>query len=168
MDWQPEEKWMEEALKCAAHAFEMQEVPVGAVIIYKGELIASSYNTVEADNDASCHAEILCLQKAAHILGNWRLQDCTLYCTLEPCCMCYGAMVHFRLPRLVWGAPDLRHGVLGSWYDLSLRPHLIHRVDYKGNFMSQECGQLMRDFFQNRREYNARQKRGASSFEDGS
>jgi tRNA(Arg) A34 adenosine deaminase TadA len=99
------------------------EVPIGAVLVFQNQIISSAYNQVESLKDATAHAEMLCLKQAAEKLDNWRLLDCTLYCTLEPCLMCAGAMILSRVKTLVWGAPDLRHGAGGSLYErLRYRP----------------------------------------------
>ena len=109
---------MREALKEAKKAFEKDEVPVGAVLVHKNRIIARGHNQVELLQDATAHAEMICLSAGAEALGNWRLAETTLYCTLEPCCMCAGALLSARVTRLVWGAPDLRVGANGSWIDL--------------------------------------------------
>lgn len=149
-----EEKWMQKALEEAQSAFDIHEVPIGAVIIHNNEVIASAHNQVESAQDASCHAELQCLRAAAAKLGRWRLNDCVLYCTFEPCIMCYGAMVHFRLGGLVFGAPDLRHGALGSLYDLSLRKHPIHQVPFVSGCLKESCKEIVQRFFRLRREEN--------------
>lgn len=149
-----EEKWMKLALEEAQKAFDSQEVPIGAVLICENEVVATASNSVERCHDASCHAELECLKKGAQKLGRWRLNDCTLYCTLEPCLMCYGAMVHFRLGGLVFGAADLRHGALGSFYDLSQRKHPIHEVPFQGGFMIDPCRDILQTFFRKRRQKN--------------
>ena len=102
--------YMEVALEEAQKAYDAGEVPVGAVVVFQNQIISRSYNQVESLQDASAHAEMLCLKQAAQKLGNWRLLDCTLYCTLEPCLMCAGAMILSRIKTLVWGAQDIRHG----------------------------------------------------------
>lgn len=146
-----DEYWMLKAQEMAKKAFDKQEVPVGAVLVKNNDLLASSYNQVESCQDASCHAELQVLKEGAKRLGGWRLHGCTLYCTLEPCIMCYGAMIHFRLDRLVWAAPDIRHGALGSLYDLSFREHPIHKIKITPHFMAEYSAELMRSFFQQRR-----------------
>src|SRR3990172_2440938 len=108
-----EERWMHEAIAEAKAAFAKGEVPVGAVLVKEGVVIARAHNLVESASDATAHAEMLCLKKGADFLKNWRLLGATLYCTLEPCPMCAGAMIHSRLERLVWGAPDVRCGAHG-------------------------------------------------------
>ncbi len=146
-----DEFFMKLALEEARKAFLLGEVPVGAVVVHKGEMIASGYNQVEMKKDASFHAEMVALKQAAEVLGGWRLQECTLYCTLEPCCMCAGSMYLFRIASLVWGAPDLRHGANGSLVDLFTIDHPIHAVSIKGGVMQEECGQILKEFFQKRR-----------------
>jgi tRNA(adenine34) deaminase len=147
-----DEKFMLEALKQAYKAFEAGEVPVGAVLVQDGAIIAKGFNQVELLNDATAHAEIICMTSAEASFGNWRLLNCTLYCTLEPCSMCAGAMFLSRLPRLVWGAPDLRHGANGSWTDLFALKHNIHNVEVKRGVFEAESATLMRDFFIKRRQ----------------
>ncbi len=149
--WLVEEKWMQRALEEAQKAFEQQEVPIGAVLVCQNELVAAASNKVEGSCDASSHAELECLKLGAQKLGRWRLNDCILYCTLEPCLMCYGAMVHFRLGGLVFGAPDLRHGALGSFYDLSQRRHPIHEVPFQGGFMLDPCRDRIQQLVRQRR-----------------
>jgi tRNA(adenine34) deaminase len=143
--------YMQEALLEAKKAFEMDEVPVGAVLVHRGEIIARAHNQVERLGDASAHAEMLCLRLGAQHLGNWRLLETTLYCTLEPCAMCAGAMILARLPALVWGAPDLRHGANGSWTNL-FPHHPIHQVAVQSGVLQEECSTLMTAFFQKKRE----------------
>jgi tRNA(adenine34) deaminase len=150
LEW--DEHFMREALKEAACAFAKGEVPVGAVLTYNNEVIARAHNLVELHADATLHAEMLCLKQGAQILGNWRLLEATLYCTLEPCPMCAGAMIHSRLKRLVWGAPDLRCGAHGSWVNLLDIQHPIHQITATTGVLKQECGQMLRDFFKARRE----------------
>jgi len=139
------------ALDQAKIAFEKGEVPVGAVLLLNGELIASAHNEVEGLQDASAHAELLCLRRAAQNLKRWRLLGATLYCTLEPCAMCAGAMYLYRLKRVVWGAPDLRQGAHGSWIDLRAANHPIHALEVESGLLAVESAQLMKGFFQKRR-----------------
>lgn len=145
---------MREAVKEAARAFEKGEVPVGAVIVYQGSIIARSHNLVEEMQDATAHAEILCLRKAAEIIGNWRLLDAVLYCTLEPCAMCAGAMIASRIKKVVWAAPDIRQGAGGSFISLVQAPHPIHRVEFESGVLCEESAELMRKFFKERRSAN--------------
>lgn len=142
---------MQEALLEAQRAFDKGEVPVGAVLVYKEEIIARGHNLVEQTKDATAHAEMNCLREASKILENWRLLEATLYCTLEPCSMCAGAMILSRVKKLVWGARDLRHGADGSWTSLISLPHPIHQVEVEGGVLAEECAVLMREFFKRRR-----------------
>ena len=146
-----DDAFMQEALKEARQAFEKGEVPIGAVIVFDGKVIARAHNLVEERGDGTQHAEMLCLQEAARVLGNWRLNEATLYCTLEPCPMCAGAMIHSRLKTLVWGAPDLRCGAHGSWVNLFDPIHPIHRVQVRKGICDVEASALMREFFRMRR-----------------
>lgn len=145
------EFFMKMALEEAKKAYSCNEVPVGAVVVHQGKVIASGYNQVESKKDASFHAELIALKKAAEVLQNWRLQECILYCTLEPCSMCAGAMFLFRIPHLVWAAPDIRHGSNGSIVDLFSVPHPIHRVSVTKGVLQEESSQLLKEFFQKRR-----------------
>ncbi len=142
---------MREALLEAEKAFAKGEVPVGAVLVHQGEIIARAHNLVESLRDATAHAEMLCLKMGAEVLENWRLVGATLYCTLEPCPMCAGAMIHSRLERLVWGAPDLRCGAHGSWVNILDAGHPIHQPQVASGVLAEECGVLMRTFFKQRR-----------------
>lgn len=144
--------WMQEALKEARKGAAKGEVPVGAVLVYQGKIIARAHNQVEGDKSALAHAEILCLQQGARVLDNWRLIDTTLYCTLEPCPMCAGAMIHSRVGRLVWGAKDLRCGAHGSWIDLFAKNHPIHTISVQSGVLQEECAHEMQSFFRKRRQ----------------
>ena len=146
-----DEKFMLEALKQAWKAFEADEVPVGAVLVHEGEIIARGYNQVELLQDATANAEMLCMTSRAASLGNWRLLQTTLYCTVEPCSMCAGAMLLSRVGKLVWGAPDLRHGANGSWVDLFEKAHPTHALTIVSGILEALCAQLLRDFFQQQR-----------------
>src|SRR5262245_53125511 len=118
-----DERFMLEALKEAWKAFNEEEVPVGAVLVKDGHIIARGYNQVEMLRDATAHAEMICITAGEAALENWRLSKTTLYCTIEPCSMCAGAMLLSRLETLVWGAPDIRHGANGSWINLFEKAH---------------------------------------------
>ncbi len=146
-----DERFMREALKEAKKAFIADEVPVGAVIVFDGKVIARGYNQVESLRDATAHAEMLAITAAEAFFGNWRLEGCTLYCTLEPCPMCAGAMLLSRLDRLVWGAPDKRHGANGSWINLFEKPHPTHALTITNSVLSSWCEQPMKQFFRNKR-----------------
>lgn len=142
---------MREALEEAKIAFSKDEVPVGAILVSDGQIIARAHNLVESLQDATAHAEILCLQRASAHLLNWRLLKTTLYITLEPCCMCVGAILLSRVSRVVWGAPDLRQGADGSWVSVLSHRHPIHNVEVARGVLAQESAQLMKDFFKNKR-----------------
>lgn len=138
---------MEIALQEAQKSFKKGEVPVGAVLVKEGKVIAKAHNLIETRKDATAHAEILCLQKGAKKWGDWRLLGTTLYATLEPCSMCAGAMFLSRIERLVYGAPDLRHGAHGSFTDLFALKHPTHKIEVTGGVRAEECARLMQDFF---------------------
>lgn len=144
-------KWMELALAQARQAAAEGEIPVGAVLVRGDALIAACHNRREALHDPTAHAEILCMRQAAHALGDWRLRECTLYVTLEPCPMCAGAMVMAQLSQCVYGAADPRQGCCGSVYDLPADPHLHGTTRWQGGVMAEECLALMQTFFQGKR-----------------
>lgn len=146
-----DECFMLEALVEARKAFALDEVPVGAVAVSDGVIIARAYNKVESLRDASAHAEMLCLQEAARFLGRWRLFGVTLYTTLEPCSMCAGAVASFRLERLVWGAPDTRQGADGSFTSFLSLKHPIHNVAIDRHLLAEQSSSLMKTFFEKRR-----------------
>lgn len=139
--------YMRLALAEAAAALDTGDVPIGAIAIYDGQIVGRGRNRREADHDATAHAEMLALREASIALERWRLDGVTLYCTLEPCTMCAGAMVLARLPRLVYGAVDLKAGMAGSIDDLLRHPRLNHRVDVQGGLLAAESGDLLRAFF---------------------
>lgn len=147
-----DEDFMRLALEEAKKAYAIGEVPVGAVLVWNNQVIAKAHNLVETRGDASAHAELLCLSAASVALDNWRLLNTTLYCTLEPCSMCAGAMLLSRIETLVWGAPDIRHGAHGSWVNLLDHPHPIHQVAVRKGVLADESSALIRSFFQNRRQ----------------
>lgn len=139
--------WMRLALDEARRAPEHGDVPIGAVVVRDGVVLARAHNRREVDGDATAHAELLAIREASRVIGHWRLEDVTLYCTLEPCAMCAGAMVLARLPRLVYGAHDPKAGAGGSVMDLLNHPQLNHRVAVTGGVLSEECAALIVDFF---------------------
>jgi len=142
---------MRVALAEAEAAAGEREVPVGAVVVAKGEIIARGHNRSETDNDPSAHAEIVALREAARKTGNYRLTGATLYVTLEPCAMCMGALVQARIERLVFGAYDPKAGAAGSAIDLSDSPSFNHRFEINGGVLAEECGALLKSFFESRR-----------------
>lgn len=146
-----DEHFMRLALAEAHLAYQASEVPIGAAITHQNTLLATAHNSVETLQDASAHAETLCLRLASEKLHSWRLTDLTLYTTLEPCAMCLGFILLARLKRLVWGAPDLRHGACGSWINLLTFPHPTHSLQISCGVLALPSAQLMRNFFHQRR-----------------
>ncbi|MBA2578540.1 MAG: nucleoside deaminase [Euzebyaceae bacterium] len=142
---------MDRALAQARIALQTGDVPVGAVVVRDGAVIAEACNRREADRDPTAHAELLAIRRAAAELGSWRLDGCTLYVTLEPCTMCAGALVLARLPALVFAAADPKAGAVGSVYDVPRDARLNHRVDVSSGVLAEECGAVLRRFFQARR-----------------
>ncbi len=153
-----DEYWMTQALAQARSAQRLGEVPVGAVLVAQGELIASGYNQPIRAHDCSAHAEIACLRQAGLIRRNYRLPGTTLYVTLEPCVMCAGALIQARVQRVVYGAPDPKAGAAGSVYDVLSVVRLNHRVQLCGGVLEPECADQLRRFFRARREGRARLK----------
>ena len=139
------------ALQQAQRAWDEGEVPVGAVVVKDGIVIAQGYNRPIGAHDPTAHAEVMALREAAKILGNYRLPGCELYVTLEPCVMCSGAMMHARLARVIYGAADLKTGACGSVVNLFEHEKLNHHTDVVAGVMADECGQLLKDFFASRR-----------------
>ena len=148
--------FMEQALALARQAAEAGEVPVGAVLVHQGVVIATGHNAPIVSQDPTAHAEIRALRAGAARLGNYRLEDCELYVTLEPCPMCAGALLHARLKRVVFGAPDPKTGAAGSVLDLFAQSQLNHQTAVQGGVLAQECGALLQDFFQRKREAQRR------------
>lgn len=140
-------RWMSEALCAAQQAADLGEVPVGAVVVVGGELIARAFNRREIDSDPLAHAEILAIRQAARTLGSWRLIGCSLYVTLEPCAMCAGALVNSRVETLVFGAEDPKAGFCGSLGDLVREPRLNHRLEVRSGVLEEESRQLLKSFF---------------------
>jgi tRNA(adenine34) deaminase len=151
IDLQSDQHFMREALRQAAKAYEAGEVPVGAVIVREGHVIARAFNQVELLKDATAHAEMLALTQAEEVVGDWRLTDCTLYVTKEPCPMCAGAIVHTRLARVVFGASDLKAGAAGSALNLLQFPTLNHRCEITRSVCETECRTLLQKFFMEQR-----------------
>ena len=143
--------FMQQAIAQARRAEALGEVPVGAVVVKDGVVIATGYNQPIGTHDPTAHAEIMALRTAATVLGNYRLPGCTLYVTLEPCAMCSGAMMHARLARVVYGATDLKTGACGSVLNLFDEPRLNHHTELHGGVLGEECGALLREFFAMRR-----------------
>ncbi len=143
-----DEYYMSQALMEARKALELEEVPIGAVVVYEGEIIGRGYNLREKDNDPTAHAEIIALRKAARKISSWRLEGCKLYVTIEPCPMCAGAIVQARIDTLIYGASDPKAGAAGSLYNIVGDERLNHRLqEVKGGVLAEECSNMMKDFF---------------------
>ena len=139
------------ALAQARQAAAVGEVPIGAVAVLHNSVIGAGFNRKEQAHDPTAHAEMIALRQAAEHLGNWRLERVTLYCTLEPCPMCAGAMLQARLKRLVWGAPDIRFGADGSVVELLKADGFNHRVSVQSGVLADECGAMLTEFFRRQR-----------------
>jgi len=146
-----DENFMREALRQAQKANEAGEVPVGAVIVRAGKIIARAHNQVELLKDATAHAEMLALTQAEAAVGDWRLTECDLYVTKEPCAMCAGALVHTRIRRVIFGCTDPVAGAAGSVMNLLQMPALNHRCDIASGVLQEECATILQDFFRKRR-----------------
>jgi tRNA(adenine34) deaminase len=146
-----DEYFMRLALREAEHALEHEDVPIGAVVVREGEVIAAAHNERELRQDPTAHAEIIALREAAQAVGSWRLLDTVLYVTLEPCAMCAGAIVLGRVARVVYGASDPKAGASGSVFDVLGEPRLNHRPEVAGGLLRLECGGLLSEFFASRR-----------------
>jgi tRNA(adenine34) deaminase len=142
-----DEQWMRLALEQAAEAMALGEVPVGAVAVLNEQVIGAGFNRKESDHDPTAHAEMIALRQAAAYLSNWRLLGVTLYCTLEPCPMCAGAMIQGRLSRLVYGAQDTRFGADGTIVDVLRQPAFNHQVVITTGVLAEEAGELLQQFF---------------------
>jgi tRNA(adenine34) deaminase len=145
---------MREALAAARDAARHGDVPIGALVVFDGEVIATSANRTVRDQDPTAHAEVLVLRESARVRGSWRLAGCTLYVTVEPCAMCAGAVVLSRIDRLVFGAWDEKAGMVGSVGDIVRHPRLNHRAEVVAGVMAKECGELLREFFGSMRSEN--------------
>src|SRR5262245_53122439 len=167
IDLQSDHYFMGEALRQAGKAFAAEEVPVGAVVVRNGRIIARAFNQVETLKDATAHAEMLALTQAEEAVGDWRLNDCTLYVTKEPCPMCAGAIVHVRLARVVYGASDPKAGAAGSAMNLLQFPTLNHRCDITAGVCEPECRALLQAFFAEQRKKADSQKTDTGAGENG-
>ena len=144
---QPHDWFMHAALAQARAAFEQDEVPVGAVIVHQGRVIAEAYNQREALRDPTAHAEMIAITQAAEALGSWRLLDCTLYVTLEPCPMCAGAIVQARIPTVIYGTTDLKAGACHTLYQITTDARLNHQAVVLGGVLQEECRAILQEFF---------------------
>lgn len=151
MDFSSDEYFMREALRAARRALAADEVPCGAVVVREGTIIARAWNQVEMLKDATAHAEMLAITQAEAVVDDWRLVDCDLYVTKEPCPMCAGAIVHARLRRVVFGCPDPRGGAAGGLIDILRLPGLNHHCVVTGGVLADECADMLRSFFRARR-----------------
>lgn len=146
-----DEKFMRHALALAGEAAALGEVPVGAVLVKDGEVVGEGFNHPISASDPTAHAEIVALRDAAKRLDNYRLTNCTLYVTLEPCAMCVGAILHSRVARIVWGAAEPKSGACGSVINLAAEPKLNHHATFVGGVLADESGEILRTFFRQRR-----------------
>jgi tRNA(adenine34) deaminase len=147
----PDQYFMREALRQAQKAYAADEVPVGAVVVRDGKIIARAYNQVELLKDATAHAEMLGLTQAEAAVGDWRLTDCDLYVTKEPCAMCAGALVHTRIRRVIFGCTDPAVGAAGSMMNLLQTPAFNHRCEITSGVLQKECAAILQEFFRKRR-----------------
>jgi tRNA(adenine34) deaminase len=150
-DWQPDVFYMQNALRCAQKAAAADEVPVGAVIVRNGQVIARAWNQVEMLKDATAHAEMLAITQAEAAVGDWRLNECDLYVTKEPCPMCAGAIVLSRLRRVIFGCPDPKAGAAGGWINLLQSEPLNHRCEVTAGVLGAECAAVLKAFFGQKR-----------------
>ena len=142
-----DEKYMKEAMKQAKKAAAIEEVPIGCVIVYKDKIIGRGYNKRNLKKNTLAHAEILAMNKASKVIGDWRLEDCTMYVTLEPCPMCAGAIVQARIPRVVAGCMNPKAGCAGSVLNILNTPGLNHQVKFEKGVLEEECSELLQNFF---------------------
>lgn len=149
-------KYMREALKQAKKAYEIEEVPIGCVIEYQGKIIARAYNKRNSKKSTLAHAELLAIQKASKKMGDWRLEECTMYITLEPCPMCAGAIVQARIPRVVIGSMNPKAGCAGSIINLLQKKEFNHQVEIVKGVLNGECSNLLSNFFKSLREKKTR------------
>lgn len=146
-----DEHWMQRALEMASHAAGADEVPVGAVIVHEGRLVAAAHNQREQLHDPTAHAEMIAITQAAEAVGDWRLEGCSLYVTLEPCPMCAGAILQSRIPRVIYGAVDAKAGAVESLFRLLSDPRLNHRAEIRGGVLADRAGAMLTEFFRNKR-----------------
>lgn len=154
-----EERFMKEAIRQAKKAYALEEVPIGCVIVYEGKIIARGYNRRNTDKNTLAHAELLAIKKASKKLGDWRLEGCTMYITLEPCQMCAGAIVQARVSRVVVGSMNPKAGCAGSVLNLLQMAQFNHQVELKKGVLEEECSNMLSQFFRELREKKAEQKK---------
>ena len=153
-----EEKYMKEALKQAKKAYALGEVPIGCVIVHEGKIIGRGYNRRNTDKNTLAHAEITAINKASKVIGDWRLEECTLYVTLEPCQMCAGAIVQARIPEVVMGCMNPKAGCAGSILNILEMPQFNHQVKVTRGILEPECSQMLKTFFEELRIRNKQEK----------
>lgn len=158
-----EEKYMKEALKEAKKAYDKLEIPVGAVIVKQGKIIARAHNQKETKFDTTKHAEILAIQKASKKLGSWRLLDCEMYVTLEPCSMCAGALINSRIKKVYIGTMDEKTGAVGSVLNLLDDYKFNHEVEFETGILQKECEKLLKDFFKDLRKFKKEKENNANN-----
>jgi tRNA(adenine34) deaminase len=146
-----DERWMEEALRCAQRALEAGEVPVGAVVVFEGQIVGRGWNRNLTDYDPTAHAEIVALREAGRNLGSHRLGGCELFVTIEPCAMCAGATIHARIRRLVYGADDPKAGAVHSILQVVNHPNLNHRMEVQSGVLAGRSAEMLQDFFRQKR-----------------
>ncbi len=161
-----DEYWMRRALECAKKAEAMDEIPVGAVLVRDGQLVAEGWNQSICSHDPSAHAEMVAIREAGKKIENYRLVDSTLYVTLEPCSMCAGLLVHSRVKRLVFGASDLKTGSAGSIMNLVQEPRLNHQLEVTSGILAEECAAVLSAFFQRRRKEKKAAKQAAKQIQE--
>lgn len=161
MELQEKEFYMREALKEAQKAYDQAEVPIGAVVVLNGEIIGRGHNLREKEQDATLHAEIKAIRQANQHLGSWRLEDCELFVTLEPCPMCSGAMILARMKRVVFGAFDPKAGTAGTFMNLLQDSRFNHQVEVEQGILEDECKEILQQFFKGLRERNKQRKQEA-------
>lgn len=159
-----DEKFMKEALRQAGKAMTLGEVPIGCVIVYQGKVIARGYNRRNTDHSTLSHAEMTAIRKASRKMGDWRLEGCTLYCTLEPCPMCAGAIEQARIDRVVIGAPSDKSGCAGSVLNIVANEKLMHQSEITTGVLEEECRCLLKEFFRNLRTRNKNHKTTSQGF----
>lgn len=161
-----QEKYMKEALKQAKKAYKLGEVPIGCVIVHQGKIIGRGYNRRNTDKNTLCHAEITAIRRASKVIGDWRLEDCTLYVTLEPCQMCAGAIVQARIPEVVMGCMNPKAGCAGSILNILDMPQFNHQVSMQKGILEQECSDMLKTFFTELRIRNKAQKEAENKKSD--
>lgn len=153
-----DEKYMKMAMKQAMKAYALGEVPIGCVIVYKDKVIGRGYNRRNTDKNTLSHAEIIAINKASKVIGDWRLEECTLYVTLEPCQMCSGAIVQARIPRVVIGCMNAKAGCAGSVLNILQMPEFNHQVEITKDVLQEPCSEMLSDFFKELRIRNKKKK----------